>query len=359
MKAFVTGGSGFIGRNIILKLVDRGYEVTALVRSAASAESLATIGANVIVGDVTDMESMRSAMQDCDVVYHVAAHVETGDPDPVAMEITNVGGTRKVLRLAYDLQIPKIVFTSTIAVFGDTRGVLVDESYPVGGVALTEHARTKWLAHYKVAVPLIEKGAPIIIVMPGAVYGPNGRGLVTDMMRIFSRGYPVVAGADTVLTFAHVADIAEGHILAAEQGRVGETYILAGPAVPLGDMLDFWTYLTGSKAPKIRLPASVVRKSAPLLSLVGRMTGLQTAFSREGAMFAGATFIARSDKARQQLGWETRPLQSGMLETLEWVASSEESRHEQVRRREKQLGALAFLSAGILSAGWLSSRRRK
>ena len=275
------------------------------------------------------------------------------------MEMVNVGGTRKVLRLAHELGIPRIVFTSSVSVFGDTKGEMVDESYQAEGTSLTEHARTKWLAHYQVALPLLQKGAPIIIVMPGGVYGPGGHGLVADMMRIFYRGYPIVAGADTVFTFAHVADVAEGHILAAEKGRVGETYILSGPTVPLGDMLDFWTYLTGIKAPKVRLPTSVVRRSALLVSLLGRSTGLQSAFSREGALAAGSTFTARSDKAREQLGWETRPLQRGMLETLNWIASSEARRHDQVQRREKQLGALSFLSAGILLAAWLSSRRRK
>jgi dihydroflavonol-4-reductase len=193
--------------------------------------------------------------------------------------------------------------------------------------------------------------------MPGGVYGPGGQGLIADMMRIFYRGYPFVAGADTVFTFAHVADIAEGHILAAQKGRIGESYILSGPAIPLGDMLDFWSYLTGIKPPKIRLPASIVRRLAPIFSVIGRFNGLHTAFSREGAQAAGSTFIASSDKARQQLGWDTRPLQRGMLETLNWIASGEARRHDFVRRREKQLGALSFLSAGILMTVWLSSRR--
>ena len=359
MRAFVTGGSGFIGYHIVRKLLERGYEVTALVRSAEGAASLAPLGVHIARGDVTDSATMREVMRGSDVVYHVAGQVETGDPDPELMEMVNVGGTRKVLRLAHELGIPRIVFTSTVAVFGDTKGAVVDESYQAPETSLTEHARTKWLAHYKVAVPLIQRGAPIIIVVPGGVYGPGGRGMVADMMRIFYRGYPVIAGADTVFTFAHVADIAEGHILAAEKGRIGETYILSGPAVPLGDMLDFWTYLTGVKAPKIRLPASVVRRSAALFSLLGRLSGLNTAFSREGALAAGSTFTASSVKAREQLGWETRPLQRGMLETLNWIASGEAKRHDQVVRREKQLGALSFLSAGILMAAWLSSRRRE
>ncbi len=359
MKAFVTGGSGFVGRHIVRKLLQRGYEVSVLARSAQSAEILAAAGADVVPGDVTNSESMREAMQWCDVVFHVAAYVETGEPDPDMMETINVGGTRRVLNLAHELAVPKIIYTSTTAVFGDTKGEMVDESYQFGGLLQTEHARTKWLAHYKIAVPLIEKGAPIIVVMPGGIYGPGGRGLITDMMRIFYRGYPAVAGTDTVLTFAHVEDIAEGHILAAEQGAIGETYILSGPAVPLGDMLDFWTYLTGIKAPQVRLPAAAVRRFSSPLSVIGRATGLYSAFSREGAEVAGATFISRSDKAREKLGWGTRPLQGGMLETLQWIASSENDRQTQVRRYEQRLGAAALLAAGIMTLGWFFSRRRE
>jgi hypothetical protein len=123
-------------------------------------------------------------------------------------------------------------------------------------------------------------------------------------------------------------------------------------------MLDFWTYLTGIKSPGIRLPASVVHHAAPLLSMIGRMTGLNTAFSFEGARIAGATIIARSDRAREELGWRSRPLQNGMFETLDWIAASEQDRRQQLRQRERQFGVLVFLSAAALMAGWLFSRRR-
>ena len=218
MKAFVTGGTGFIGQHLVIKLLERGYDVVALARSDGSARLLQEMGATVARGDITDTASMREGMAGSDVVFHLAAWYEIGSKDWAKAEMINVGGTRKVLRLAHELSVPKIVYTSTVAVFGDTNGKLVDESYFKGGPFLTEYDRTKWLAHYKVAVPMMEKGAPIIIVQPGPAYGPGDHSLIGQQMEAFYRGQmPVVFGPDSTVTYAHVEDIAEGIILAAEK----------------------------------------------------------------------------------------------------------------------------------------------
>lgn len=360
MKAFVTGGAGFIGRHVVRKLLDRGYEVVALARSPESAVRLNEMGAVTISGDITNMASMREGMSGCDLVFHIAGLYAIGGVDREEMEVVNVSGTRKVLRLAHELGVPKIIYTSTINVFGDTKGVLVDESYFANGPFRTEYDRTKWLAHYKVALPLIEKGAPIIIVMPGPVYGPGDQSILSDMMRLFYRGFPAVPGPDTVITFTHVEDVAEGHILAAEKGRVGETYILTGPAIPLGEMMDFWGHLTGKSAPAIHLPSPLLRATAPLANVTGSFTDLNSAFSKEGASFIGATYMARSDKARDELGWHTRSLQTGMLETFEWIAETEDERRiGMARRREEQVARLALFTAVLLLIAWLFSSRRK
>lgn len=360
MKAFVTGGTGFIGQHVVRKLLARGYEVHALARSPQSATQLTQMGAIAVPGDVTDTASMRPAMEGSDVVFHLAARYDYGRGDWGKMEAINVGGTRKVLRLAYELGVPKIVYTSTVAVFGDTKGELVDETYFHDGPFLTEYDRTKWLAHYKVAVPLIEKGAPIIIVMPGGVYGPGDTSMLAETMRLFYRGFPAVPGPSTTVTYAHVADIAEGHILAAEKGQPGESYILAGPAIPLGEMMDFWAYLTGKPAPGLRVPAALLHASAPLLEVAGQFTDLQQAFSAEGAAVTGATYMARSDKARQALAWQTRPLQLGMLETFEWIAQTEAERKAAAPGdRQKKLGIAAAIAALLLFVLWLNGRRRR
>ncbi len=361
MKAFVTGGSGFIGQRVVRKLLVREYDVYALARTEESMAVLTAMGATAVPGDITDTASMRAGMKGSDVVFHIAAWYKLGSPDWMKAETINVSGTRKVLRLAHELGVPKIVYTSTVTVFGDTKGELVDETFFQGGPFLTEYNRTKWLAHYKVAVPLIEKGAPIIIVMPGVVYGPGDTSSIADMMRLFFRGLPAIPGPDLTVTYAHVEDVAEGHILAAEKGKIGESYILAGPPIPLGEMIDFWAHLTGKRAPGLRIPSEWIRPFAPLMSFIESIIPLPPIFSREAVASLGATYMARSDKARTQLGWQTRPLQTGMLETFEWIAETEAEREEMAPppTSEQTLAKLALTAAFGLFLAWLLFGRRR
>lgn len=359
MKAFVTGGSGFIGQHVVRKLIQRGYKVYCLARSERSAGIVAALGATVVAGDITDTASMREGMRGSDVVFHLAGWYKLGAPDWMEAETLNVRGTRNVLRLAHELGVPKIVYTSTVTVLGDTGGKLVDETFFQGGPFLTEYDRTKWLAHYKVAIPLIEKGAPIIIVMPGVTYGPGDTSVAAEMMRRFYRGIPVLPGPSTTITYAHVEDMAEGHILAAERGKIGESYILTGPAVPLVEMVDFWAHLTGKPAPQLRIPAEMLRPLAPLMGKIGAVVPLPSVFSQEATATLGATYTATSDKARMQLGWQTRPLQTGMLETFAWIAETEARQAPSpARARERQLASLAIGSAVFLFLAWLLFRRR-
>ena len=358
MKAFVTGGSGFIGQHVVKKLLERKYEVAALARSPESTAVLQALGCTVVPGDITDVASMREGMVGSDIVFHIAAWYKIGNVDWMKAEAINVGGTRKVLRLAHELGIPKIIYTSTVAVFGDTHGQLVDETYYKGGPFLTEYDRTKWLAHYKVALPLIEKGAPITIVLPGGVYGPGDHSNIAEMMRLFYQGLPMLPGPEMTITYAHVEDIAEGHLLAAEKGKPGESYILAGPAIPLGEMIDFWGHLTGKPAPLLRLPANFLKPFAPLVGTLSKILPLPTAFSEDSVKILGATYIAPPDKARAELGWQTRPLQTGMLETFEWIKETEIVQDTQ-SSREKQLAGLAIFAAFALLIFWLLGRRKK
>ena len=354
MKAFVTGGTGFIGQHVVQKLLARGYEVVGLARSDGSAAALRAAGAEVARGSITEKDSMRDGMEGADVVFHIAGWYKLGSDDWMKAERINVGGTRNVLRLAQELEIPRIVYVSTVAVFGDTEGELVDEDYRADGPFLTEYDRTKWLAHYKVAEPLIEEGAPITIAMPGAVYGPGDHSVVGQMMEQYYRGMPVLAGPETTLTYAHVEDVAEGIVLAAEKGEPGEAYIIAGPAVPLGEMVDFWSYLTGKPLPPIRVPARFLKPLAPVVGALDTVLPLPDPYSEEAVRSLGATYMARADKARTELGWRPRPLQAGMLETFEWIENT--TPPPLIPERERKAAGLALLAAAGLFVVWLLSR---
>ncbi|MGD2076764.1 MAG: NAD-dependent epimerase/dehydratase family protein, partial [Chloroflexota bacterium] len=334
--------------------------VTGLARSPESAAALSRMGAAVATGDITDRESMREGMAGSDVVFHLAGWYKIGSPDWMAAESINVAGTRNVLRLAYELGVPKIVYTSTTTVFGDTHGQMVDETFFQGGPFVTEYDRTKWLAHYKVALPLIEQGAPIIIVMPGAVYGPGDHSLVGQLMVDFWQGtLPAVFGPEFVHTYAHVDDVARGHILAAEKGRVGESYIITGPAVPLGEIVDFWRMITGRPGPRVSIPARLVQPFRPAIGAMGNTLPLPEMYSEEAADLLSCSYMARADKAKAELGWRPRSLQEGMSQTFRWIEQNVPPRPPVLPQKERRIAGLALLLAAAVFILWLLGRRER
>jgi dihydroflavonol-4-reductase len=368
MKAFVTGGTGFIGRRVVAKLLERGYEVNALVRSRPDAAALQELGSRPVWGDITALESLREGMRGCDLVFHLAAWYKLGAADWRKAETINVDGTRNVLSLAYSLGIPRILYTSTVAVYGDTHGCLPDESYvPPDGPFLTEYDRTKYLAHYKVALPLIKQGAPIIILMPGVVYGPGDSSLVGQMMRYFYQGlFLVLPGPELTLTFAHVDDIAEGHLLAAEKGQPGQSYHLTGDVQNMGEAVRMWAKVTGQRPPFAQVPARFVLPFAPLMGALGERISIPEMLSKDAIVTLPASYIARSDKARQQLGWCTRPLEDGLKETFDWIANTgalagttHRLQFPTVPANKRTVAALTLGAAIGVLTGWMILRRRK
>jgi dihydroflavonol-4-reductase len=360
MKAFVTGGTGFIGGHLVRRLVQRGDQVVALVRSPHSAAALEAAGVTTVLGDVRERESMRAGMTGCDMVFHAAAWFKTGAKDWQTAEEINVTGTRNVLSLAHELGVPRIVYTSTIAVFGDTHGALSSETSPAPGEPfLTEYDRTKWRAHFEVALPLIQQGAPVIIVMPGAVIGPGDNSQMGVMMEWFYRGrFPLFPAPEMSVCFAHVDDIVEGHILAAECGKVGESYILTGPCMKMRQAVELWAEVTGRPAPLLHLPPGLVKPFGPLMSLAGRYLAIPDMFSEEGARVADASYLARSDKARAELGWQARPLVDALQATFDSMAQTIPAPPAEIIRRRYQAGTI--LSLGLaLAVLWLLGRRRR
>jgi nucleoside-diphosphate-sugar epimerase len=360
MKAFVTGATGFIGGRLAKRLVERGYSVTALARSPESAAALQVQGITPVLGDIRDRESMREAMRGADVVFHVAAWYHIGGPDKALAEEINVQGTRNVLGLAHELGVPKIVYTSTLAVYGDTRGRVLDENEPrPAGPFLTEYDRTKSMAHFDVAVPLIQQGAPVIIVQPGGVYGPGDHSQLGEMMAAFFKGWFVVFPApDLTIAVAHVDDVVEGHLLAAEKGRLGQNYFLAGPVFKMKDLVQLWARVTGRPAPLFYLPPGLVQPIAPLLGWLEKVIPLPSLINAESVRIAAATYPAHAEKARAELGWQPRPVEEGLRQTFAAMSETIPVTPEEVRQKQSSGILVAALSA-LVVFWWMTRRRRR
>jgi nucleoside-diphosphate-sugar epimerase len=311
MKIFVTGATGFLGRRLVSKLIERGYQVTCLVREPRPAEGLTRLGAQIAVGDITDRESLRAAMIGVDAVFHVAAWYQVGvKPGQGAqMYAVNVEGTRNTIGLAAELGVAKIIYTSTIAFFGNTQGRVPDENYRAEFGSLTsEYERTKWMAHYEVALPLAQKGAPIIIVQPGPIVGDGDHSGVPLMYQLYLRRFPIMPGKNSGLSWTHVDDVAEGHLLALEKGRIGESYILAGQPLTYREAMQQWAALTGVRAPKLWLPDWFVGATARWMGWLER-SGVRISPGAEAVRtLASYTFYGNSAKAQRELGWQPRPI---------------------------------------------------
>jgi nucleoside-diphosphate-sugar epimerase len=318
MKIFITGANGFIGSHLAPLLIKRGHAVTCLVRDPQKADKLAAIGATLAAGDITDRATMREPMRGADAVFHLAGWYAIGQPDKAKMHAINVEGARHTLELAAELGVPKIIHTSTVGVFGNTHGQMPDETYRVGKEAMgSEYERTKWAAHYEVAEGLQKQGAPVIITQPGGVTGAGDPSPHVSLFEYFLRRMPVMFGARSGLTLAHVDDIAEGHALALEKGRPGQNYILAGPCLTYRQVFEVCEKITGIPATKVWAPGWLAAGLSKLAGLFEAM-GVRMQFSAEAlGSLADYTFWASADKAQRELGWTPRPVEATLRDVLE------------------------------------------
>lgn len=319
MRYFLTGGTGFIGSRVARRLLDGGHEVVALVRrpDAPEARSLADRGAELARGDITAAETLREPMRGVDGVFHLAAWYRVGT-DATRAAAINVGGTRNVLEAMRDLDIPRGVYTSTLAVNSDTGGRRVHESYRYDGPHLSAYDETKWRAHYEVARPMIEARLPLVIVMPGAVYGPGDTSQLGDLLRRAVEGRLVpVPGEPTGLCWAHVDDVAAGHLAAMDRGEVGESYIIAGPCRSYAEAFETLEHATGRRLRTVRVPPSLLRAGSKLASLVEPILPVPPDYRAETLrVVAGTTYYGDNRKAKSELGFSPRSIEQGFLDAF-------------------------------------------
>ena len=323
MKAFVTGATGFIGSHVARQLAAQGAELRLLLRSSSNRSNLDGLGGELIVGDLCDEKVLRQGMENCDFVFHLAADYRLWARDPQPMYRSNVEGTETVIRAATAAGVRRVIYTSSVATLGFThQRIAVDEATPVTEAEMIGHyKRSKFLAERR-AVEMAAEGAPVIIVNPSSPIGerdikPTPTGvIVVDFLK---RKFPVYE--DTGLNVADVRDVARGHLLAMEKGRVGERYILGGENLTLKQILDMLGEITGLPSPKHKIPHWIGVTSGFVDEyLRGRMLGQEPRVTVDEARMAKKFMWVSSAKAEQELGYSCGPAREALQRAAEWFA---------------------------------------
>jgi len=309
MRIFLTGATGFVMGAVARRLRARDDEVVALVRSRTRGRELGRLGCDLVEGDVCDLgHSGKDRLRTCDALVHGAAIYEIGVSAARrrAMEETNVTGTRRMLEAARDAGVPRIVYISTIAAFGNTHGAVVAEGYEATAPPTSAYEDTKRRAH-EIALEFARAGLPLVIVQPGQVYGPNDHsGVGANLRALASGALRYRALGDVGLNFVHVDDLADGIVRALDRGRIGECYVLGGEIASLDDAYRAVAKATGRPLPSLVIPDGLLRIAARLVPSLREVV----------SSAAGVTFWATDAKARSELGTRPRALLDGMRDTF-------------------------------------------
>jgi nucleoside-diphosphate-sugar epimerase len=319
MKVFVTGGTGFIGGHVVRRLRARGDEVLCLVRSREKGEQLADLGCQLVEGDLGDEGAIRNGMSGCDAVIHGAAVYEVGIPKSQRQPMyeANVLGTERVLRAALDEKIPRVVYISTAAAFGNTHGRVVDEDYRHPGTQHTSYYEETKVRAHEIARRLIDEGLPCVIVQPGGVYGPDDHSSIGVMIDQFLAGrMPMIPFPELGMNMVHVDDVAEGILLALDKGTIGEAYVLGGQITTVRELIDTVAKVSDRKAPRRAMPTPLLKALTPLGPVVGKVMGQPPNLSELISSADGVTFYAKHDKAMRELGYSPRGLEQGLGDML-------------------------------------------
>ena len=321
MKALVTGSTGFVGAAVVRALNATGTEVRVLIRRDSDLRNLGGLKVEQAYGDLRDRDSLRRALSGCRQLYHVAAHYALWAKDPSVFYEVNVTGTRTLLETAREIGIERIVYTSTIGAIGlPIGGGLGTEETPVSLSHMAgDYKRSKYLAEQE-ALKLARAGLPVVIVNPSAPVGqgdikptPTGQ-MIVDFMKGRMWAY-----IETGMNLVDVDDVAVGHLLAMERGRVGERYILGNQNLSLREIFEILSKLTGVTAPRIKLPWQAILPLAHLNRWIADyLTHQSPRIPLEGVRMAKYRMHYDCSKAMRELGLPQTPVELALEKAVRW-----------------------------------------
>jgi dihydroflavonol-4-reductase len=321
MKVFLTGATGFVGHHVARALAAEGAQLRLLVRKSSNLANLEGIAGDTHVGDLSQPETLKPALAGCDAVVHVAADYRLWIPDPAAMYRANVDGTRELLRMAREAQVPRVVYTSSVATMHfRTDGIVINEDTPVSLADMVGHyKRSKFLAEQE-AIAAAQAGQQVMILNPTSPIGtndskptPTGR-IILDFL---NGKFP--AYMDTGLNLVDVAEVAQAHVAALTKGQAGRRYILGGENLTLKQILDKMAAITGIPSPTVKIPLVVAATYAFFEEwITGRIRGKEPRATLEEVRMGRKKMFASSARAQQELGFRIAPVYPAMRSAIEW-----------------------------------------
>lgn len=320
-SVFVTGASGFVGSAVARLLKDKGFALRLAVRASSRRDNLEGLDGEIVTADMRDEAALTAAMTGCRYAFHVAADYRLWAKDPEEIVRNNREGTRAVMKAALAAGVERVVYTSSVATLkARTDGVAVDETERhTEQSAIGAYKRSKLVAERVVETMVAENGLPAVIVNPSTPIGPRDiKPTPTGRIIVEAATGKIPAFVDTGLNLVHVDDVAAGHLLALEKGRIGESYILGGEDVSLRDMLGEIARLAGRKAPTINLPRTPLYPVAWIAEAMARLTAKEPFVTADALKMAKYHMFFSSAKAKRELGYGARPYQQALGDALSW-----------------------------------------
>ena len=321
MRVFITGATGFVGGHVARQYAAEGASLWLLTRQTSRLDSLTGIDAEMVKGDLREPEKLRTALSGCDALVHVAADYRLWVRDPEQMYAANVDGTRELLKLAREVGIQRVVYTSSVATMGfKADGTIVNEETPVALAEMIGHyKRSKFLGELE-AIQAANAGQHVMILNPTTPIGPGdakptptGR-IIVDFL---NRKFP--AYVDTGLNLVDVSEVARMHVVALERGTPGERYILGGENLTLKQILDRMSAITGLPSPKRKVPHAVAMAFAFFdETITGKVRGKEPRATVEAVRMGKKMMFASSAKAERELGFQVLPVYPALRAAIDW-----------------------------------------
>lgn len=320
MKAFVTGGTGFIGGHLIKRLLRDGINVKALARDQIKTDNLRKLGVEPVIGNIADRNTIKGALQGCDILYHLGNISRWWIPDKTRYYKVNVEGTRNIMLEALDQGVKKVIYTSSLAAIRKRNGGSVTEEDIEHARDFQSHyGRSKFLAEQEALEIHTESGLPVVILNPGVVIGPGDlKTFGRTLIELLNGQLKAIAFNDSTAPLVYIDDTVEAHILAAEKGRPGERYIIVADNIKIGEIFKLVSKMAGVPLPGRRISPLTAKLIAHVLEIKSSITGKPPKFAVDGVREMTAGAAGSNRKAKEELGIKFTPLEEALRRTIDW-----------------------------------------